>query len=53
MKKIMFVLLFAAVAFIGCKKQEAPVAPAEAPAVSTETVAPAAAPAMPAEAPKK
>ena len=43
MKKIMLVLLFATVAFVGCKKQEAPVAPAEAPAVSTDT-APAAAP---------
>lgn len=43
MKKIMLVLLFATVAFVGCKKQEAPVAPAEAPAVSTDTV-PAAAP---------
>ena len=53
MKKIMLVLLFATVAFVGCKKQEAPVAPAEAPAVSTDTVAPAAAPAEPAAAPVK
>jgi len=45
MKKIMLVLLFATVAFVGCKKQEAPAAPAGAPAVSTATeTAPAAAP---------
>ena len=44
MKRLALVLLFATVVFAGCKKQEAPVAPAEAPVVSTDTVAPVAAP---------
>jgi len=48
MKKIMLVLLFATVAFVGCKKQEAPMTP---PPAEAPMQPPAGAPAAPADAP--
>ena len=47
MKKLLFVLFFAAIAFAGCKKEEAQVAPESAPA-ATEAPATPAAPETPA-----
>jgi PBP1b-binding outer membrane lipoprotein LpoB len=41
MKKVLFVLAFAAIAFAGCKKEEA-VAPEQTPAVTEQPAAPAA-----------
>jgi len=41
MKKALFVLFFAAVVFVGCQKQEAPVAPA-APVAPEATQSPTA-----------